>query len=309
MRELWVEKYRPKTAQEYVFCDASQREFVSQVLKEKALPSLLLFGPAGTGKTTMAKMLLNELDVDPADILLLNGSSQNGVEVIRDTITNFVTVMPFGDFRYVLLDEADFLSPNAQAALRNLMEAYSNSARFIFTANYPGKIIPALHSRCQTLQIEKLNREDFTVRIAEILAMEGKEFDITTLDSFVAAAYPDMRKCINLAQQHTVSGKLLLADTGSSNASADYKLAAVELFKQRKYKEARTLICKQARPEEYEEFFTFMYQNLHLWADTDDKENEAIIIIRNGLAKAPLVADPEINLAATLTELSILANS
>ena len=291
---------------EYVFCGDAQKQQIASWIKEKSIPHILLHGPAGTGKTSCAFMLFAEIGVDEADILTINGSSQNGVEVIRDTITNFVSTMPFGDFRYVFIDEGDYLSPNAQAALRNLMETFSNSARFVITCNYPNKIIPALHSRCQALQIERLNKNDYTVRIAEILATEMVDFDIDTLDSFVDASYPDMRKCINTVQQNSVTGKLMLPDVKSSGSS-DYKIAAITLFKQGKYKDGRQLICQQARPEEYEEIFTFMYQNLDLWAKNEDQENEAIIIIRNGLAKAPLCADPEINLSATLVELSLIS--
>lgn len=305
-KKLWVEHYRPKNMSEYVFCTPEQKQQIASWIKTGSIPHILLYGGPGTGKTSCAFMLFSEIDVDPADILTINGSSQNGVETIRDTITNFVSTMPFGEFRYVFIDEGDYLSPNAQAALRNLMETFSNSARFVITCNYPNKIIPALHSRCQALQIEKLNKNDYTVRIAEILANESVEFDIDTLDSFVDASYPDMRKCINMVQQNSTSGKLTLPDVKTSTSS-DYKIAAIALFKQGKYKDGRQLICQQARPEEYEEIFTFMYQNLDLWAKNEDQENEAIVIIRNGLAKAPLCADPEINLSATLVELSLIS--
>ena len=165
MKELWVERYRPKTIQDYVFRDKQQKEQVEDWLKSAAIPHLLFSGAAGTGKTTLAKVLLNELDVDWGDVLFINASVENGVEHIRDKINNFATSMPFGDFKYVLLDEADYLSPNAQAALRGVMERYSNSCRFILTCNYPHKIIPALHSRCQGFHIEKLDKVEFTSRI------------------------------------------------------------------------------------------------------------------------------------------------
>lgn len=305
MQELWVDKYRPKTMQDYVYCNDIQKNQIETWVKQKALPHLLFHGPAGSGKTSLAIMLLKELNVEDFDILMINGSAQNGVDTIRDSITNFVTTMPWGEFRYVLIDESDFVTANGQAALRNLMETYSNTARFILTCNYPTKIIPALHSRCQSLQIEKLNKDDFTIHIAQILCDENITFNIEVLDLIVASAYPDMRKTINLAQQYSTSGTLVLPDTKSSS-TADYKIAAITLFKDGKYKEARQLICKEARPEEYEEWFTFMYQNVEIWAKSEQQENEAIVIIRNGLAKAPLCADQELNLSATLCELSLL---
>ena len=149
MKELWVEKYRPKTIDGYVFRDNHQKEQVERWVKEGTIPHLLFSGNAGIGKTTLAKILLNELGIDGLDVLEINASRTNSVEDVRDKIVNFVQMIPFGDFKVVLLDEADYLSPNAQAALRGVMEEYHTTARFILTCNYPNRIIPALHSRCQ----------------------------------------------------------------------------------------------------------------------------------------------------------------
>ena len=210
--------------------------------------------------------------------------------------------MPFGNFKIVLLDEADFLSPNAQAVLRGLMETYSDTARFILTCNYPHKIIPALHSRCQGFHIEKVDHTEFTARAATVLVTEAVDFDIDTLDSYVKATYPDLRKCLNLLQMNAVDGKLK-SPSESNTGTADYKLAMVDLFKAGKIREARTLLCSQARPEEMEEIFRWMYDNLDLFARTEEQKDEAIIAIRKGAANASLVADQEINLSATFTEL------
>ena len=148
-KDLWVEKYRPKEVKDYVFRDKAQKDQVNGWVKDKSIPHLLFSGHAGIGKTTLAKVLLNELEVNEYDVLEINASRTNSVEDVRDKIVNFVQMIPFGDFKVVLLDEADYLSPNAQAALRGVMEEYHNTARFILTCNYPNRIIPALHSRCQ----------------------------------------------------------------------------------------------------------------------------------------------------------------
>ena len=304
MKELWTEKYRPSNIGTYVFRDEGQRQQVSGWVQEGALPHLLFSGAPGTGKTTLAKVLLNELEVNDMDILEINASNENNVDTIRNKITNFSSTMPFGDLKYVLLDEADYITPNGQAALRGVMEMYHTSCRFILTCNYPQRIIPALHSRCQGFHIEKLDIQEFTARLATICIDENVEIDLETLDTYVQASYPDLRKSINLVQQNVINGKLQRPQDGDGSTS-DWMLSAIELFKSAQYKDARTLICNQARPEEYDDVYKFMYRNLGLWGDTELKQDQAIIIIRNGLVKSVSCADPEINLAATLIELEM----
>jgi len=303
MKQLWVEQYRPKDIDGYVFRDEAQRDQVKQWIKAGSIPHLLFSGAAGIGKTTLAKILINALNIDEYDVLEINASRTNSVDDIRDSVVNFVSTMPFGNFKIVLLDEADYLSPNAQAALRGVMEEYSQTARFIMTCNYPHKIIPALHSRCQGFHIEKVDHTEFTARAATVLVTEGVEFDIDTLDSYVKATYPDLRKCLNLLQMNTVDAKLKRpSETGTG--TADYKLAMVDLFKAGKIREARTLLAAQARPEEMDEIFRWMYDNLDMWSKTPEGQDEAILVIRKGLVNHVSCADAEINLSATLVELS-----
>jgi DNA polymerase III delta prime subunit len=303
MKQLWVEQYRPKDIEGYVFRDEAQRDQVKQWIKEGSIPHLLFSGAAGIGKTTLAKILINALGVDEYDLLEINASRENNVDNVRNNITSFISTMPFGKFKVVLLDEADYLSPNAQAALRGVMEEYSQTARFIMTCNYPHKIIPALHSRCQGFHIEKVNHTEFTARAATVLVAEGVEFDIDTLDSYVKATYPDLRKCLNLLQMNTVEG-ILKKPSETGTGTADYKLAMVDLFKAGKIREARTLLAAQARPEEMDEIFRWMYDNLDMWSKTPEGQDEAILVIRKGLVNHVSCADAEINLSATLVELS-----
>ena len=304
MKELWTEKYRPSSIDTYVFRDDKQKQQVSGWLGDGALPHLLFSGAPGTGKTTLAKVLLHELDVDPMDTLEINASNENNVDTIRNKITNFSSTMPFGDMKYVLLDEADYITPNGQAALRGVMEMYHTSCRFLLTCNYAQRIIPALHSRCQGFHIEKLDINEFTARIATICIQENVQLDGETLDTYVQATYPDLRKAINLVQQNVVEGILQKPQDGDS-ATSDWMLSAIDMFKSGDYKGARTLICSQARPEEYDDVYKFMYRNLDLWGTTDLQQDQAVVIIRNGMAKSSLCADPEINLSATLIELQL----
>jgi DNA polymerase III delta prime subunit len=213
-------------------------------------------------------------------------------------------MIPFGNFKVVLLDEADYLSPNAQAALRGVMEEYHTTARFILTCNYPNRIIPALHSRCQGFHIERVDTTEFTARVATILMSESVEFDLDTLDTFVRATYPDLRKCINMVQMNSMDGKLHSPEKGDAG-EADYKIEMVELFKAGKISEARKLVCSQARPEEMEEIYRWLYDNVTIFGD-ESTQNKAILIIKQGLVDHTLVIDPEINLAATLIRLAAL---
>ena len=308
MKELWVEKYRPRSVRDYVFRDAKQKKQVSSWVDSGAIPHLLFSGAAGTGKTTLAKVLLNELGVDGGDVMMINASSENNVDTMRTKINGFASSLPFsGDFKYVLLDEADYLSPNAQAILRNMMETYSSTCRFILTCNYPNKVIPAIHSRCQGYHIEKLDTQEFTARVATILISEGVELDIDTLDIYVKSTYPDLRKCINMVQQNVVDATLQAPGQGESGES-DWILEYVALFQLGKVAEARKLIVSKARAEEYEGVYRKLYENLEDWFGPDDKTiGRALICIRDGLVNHALVADPEINLSATLLELQYIA--
>lgn len=303
MKELWTEKYRPKDVDGYVFTDVSVKEQVQEWIKDGHIPHLLLHGPAGTGKTTLAKILVNQLGIDSYDFLQVNASRDNGVDFLKTKIEGFVSTLPFGHLKVVLLDEADYLSPNAQGLLRGLMETYAAQARFILTCNLVHKVITPLKSRCTELHINKTDQVDFFTRAATVLATEEVNYEPEVLASYVAATYPDLRKCLNLLQSNSKNGELLNPkDTDSS--TQDYKLVMVDLFKRRKIKEARKLLCEQARPEEMDEIFRWLYDNLDLWSKTDEGQDEAILVIRKGMINHSLAGDPEINLSATIVELA-----
>ena len=301
-KELWVEKYRPNTVDGYVFKDKAQRKQVENWISDGGIPHLLFSGPPGTGKTTLAKLLIHELGLEKADVLYINASRDNGVEMIRKKITAFSETMPWGDFKVILLDEADHISPEGQAALRGVMEQYHASVRFILTCNYPNMIIPALHSRCQGFHIGQLDQTDFTVRVAEILVDNAVQFDMETLDAMVRANYPDLRKTINIVQMSVVDNTLSKPEEEGS--STEWRMAMVDLFKSRKIVDARKLIIKHARNDEYNDIYTWLYRNLDLYTSNDDQYDECVLAVRNGLVKHTQVADVEINLSATMIEIA-----
>jgi DNA polymerase III delta prime subunit len=308
--DLWVERWRPRTLDDYVWSSNAQRDQVSSWVKDGKIPHILLVGSPGVGKTSLAFMLLKLLNVDNGDIKFVNGCTDNGIDVVRD-LENFVSTMPMGDYRYVLIDEFDYFSPNGQAGLKNMMETYSGVARFIFTANLGHKIIPPIKSRCQSFEIQSLDRNLYFERIATILVSEGidlNETNLATLDDYVDAAYPDLRKCINMLQQNCVGGQLRRPSDDTVSGNSEYMVAAVSMFKEGRVTEARKMLAGKLQPNDYEEFYRLLYRNLEWWGRTDKQQNAAIVVIANRLRDHSIAADPEINAAAALCELEMIAH-
>ena len=308
MKEPWTEKYRPRALADYVFTDPEQKTLIESWIRDQYIPDILLSGSAGTGKTTLAKVLINELGIEGYDILEANGSKEaRKIEWVTDTLEPFCQTMPFGRMKVVLIDEADYMNINSvQPALRNLTESYSHSVRFILTCNYPNKIMPALQSRCEQgrIHISKPDITEFTARAATVLISENVEFDLDTLDTYVKATYPDLRRCLHMIQKKSVTGVLIKPNDDNSLDVKDWRLDAVEMFKAGRIHDGRRLICTQASMEDMDSVYRWMYDNLSIWSSTPEGQDEAILAIRKGLVNVPLVADQEINLSATLVELT-----
>lgn len=305
MKRLWVEQYRPKSVNDYVWRDETQEKIVKKWIKDKNLPSILLSGSPGTGKSAIINVLMHELDIDQGDILEINASEETSIEVVRTKIMNFASTIPFGDFKVCILEECDSMSPAAQNSLKRVIETNSDNCRFIFTTNNVNKVNPANFSRFQHFHFEKIDDEQFLLRLAFILDDNNVEYDTDDLIKYMRGTYPDLRKAINMIDMNVHDGKLL-PPSADSKAKLDYMVKVVELFQNNKIGEARKLLIAEASPEEYTEIYRFLYRNLDFFGDTDDKQSQALIIIRDGLYKDAIVADSEINLSATLAELSML---
>lgn len=303
-RKLWVEKYRPTTIEEYIFHDKALESATAKMLADKSIPHLLLSGVQGSGKTTLSEILVNELDVDETDVLVINASDENSVDVMRDKIKGFISTYAMGEFKVVRLEEADYITLNGQGVLRNMMDDYQDVARFILTCNYENKIIPALKSRCQQFRFKAGDKIDITEYAAGILMAEKVKFDIDTLDKFVLIGFPDIRKIINLLQQHTSElGELHLP---THDEAGDYKFQLLDFIERDKWLDARLLVCANVVAEEWEDVYRFLYENLDKAPKFTniDKWQSGIVLIADYLYKHGIVADPEINAAAMFIRLT-----
>lgn len=301
-QNLWVEKYRPGTLADYIFHDEAQKKKIYNLIHSGDIPHLLFTGVQGTGKTSLSNVIINELDVNKNDVLRINASDETGVDTMRDKIKTFAMTYPFGKFKVVQLEEMDYLSPNAQATLRSMMEEYSENCKFIGTANLDNKIIPALKSRMQHFHFKKPSQEDIFIKMAEILLTEEIEFDEELLNKYIASAYPDIRKIINLLQQNSI-GNILQEPKDVQDK--DYHFEMIDLLKSGDWVSTRKLVCSQIAKEEIEDMYTWLYENREIYCKPE-QEHQVIITIANHLYRHALSANTEITLASCFAQLGSL---
>ncbi len=295
---LWVERYRPVSLENYIGNEHLKTK-VSKYISTGDIPHLLLHGKAGTGKTTLAKLLVSNVDCDQ---MYVNASDENNVETVRNKIKMFASSVGFKDLKVIILDECDFLTPNAQAALRNLMETFSKHCRFILTCNYVERIIDPIQSRCQSFQIIPPSKKEVAIHISKILNTESVSFENEQIVTMVNSSYPDIRRIINAVQRNIVDNQLIV-DT-ESLVQNDYKLQVLEILqtqdKKNAFKNLRQLLA-DSQIRDYADLFRLLYDEI----DSYGKGHIAEVILT--IAKYELsdaqVVDKEINAMAMLIEI------
>tara|TARA_Y100000389_G_scaffold160917_1_gene163215 strand:+ start:138 stop:1067 length:930 start_codon:yes stop_codon:yes gene_type:complete len=295
---LFVEKYRPVSLENYIGNEHLKTK-VSKYINTGDIPHLLLHGKAGTGKTTLAKLLVSNIDCDQ---MYINASDTNSVDTVRNQIKVFASSVGFKDLKVIILDECDFLTPNAQAALRNLMETFSRHCRFILTCNYVERIIDPIQSRCQSYQIIPPSKKEVAIHTSNILNTEGITYDNNDIVTMVNSSYPDIRRIINSVQRNIVDNNLIV-DT-ESLVQNDYKLQVLEILqtqdKKNAFKNLRQLLA-DSQIRDYADLFRLLYDEV----DSYGKGHIAEVILT--IAKYELsdaqVVDKEINAMAMLIEI------
>jgi replication factor C small subunit len=299
---LWVEKYRPKHIAEVIFQDVRQQKQFEKFVEDGGtpIPNLLLSGVQGTGKTTISKALIRDLNIDSIDVLRINCSDEK-IDALREKVRGFATTFAMGAFKVVQLEEFDYLSLDGQALLRSLIEESSGNCRFIATCNYLNKIIPALRSRFQEFEFKAPDQEKVALRMADILEKEKVVFNPEDLLDFVAVGYPDIRKIIQLLQQHSGTGTLINPRDEVSSGD-DWRFGLLECISSGDFKKARKLVCSSASKEEHADVYRFLYDNISKLSVKS--KDEAVLVIADYLYRHTIVADTEINLAACIIALS-----
>lgn len=293
---LWYEKHRPRTLEDYIWCDDEIKSRIQNWIQyPENLPHLILEGPPGTGKTTLAKIIINELGLDPTDYLFINTNKHSGVDAIRDEVTNFCEAGGWSGLKIVVIDEADGLSIAAQDKLRGVINDYGSYVRFIFTCNRIRALSDALKSRARTITIAVLDVDEFIGRLVRIGESEKVDLDTEFLESVVSEYYPDLRKAIDMLQH----GGVLQTETKESSS---WEQTIVDIIEKRSRPSRIRELTASLRKDEVEDVYKFLYQNSgELFSDA--LEGPAVVMIADYLYRHQLVSFPEINLAGLLNKL------
>ena len=299
MNSLFVEKYRSKVLDEYVG-NEQLKQIVSQYIDKNDIQNLLLYGTPGTGKTTLAKLIVNNID---CDFLYINASDERGIDTIRDKVQGFASSASFKPLKIIILDEADFLTIQAQASLRNIIETYSRTTRFILTCNYLERIIDPLQSRCQVLKITPPSKKEVAQHVAGILEQESINYELNDLVLVVNKHYPDVRKILNTCQVNTVEGNLTINKALiASNNYTDAILKELKSANKSSFKNIRQILA-DSNLSDFEEIYRFLYDNLDEYAKDGVQQAMIIIEIENYMYHANFRIDKEISVMALISKI------
>ena len=296
---IWNEKYRPTSLDTYIG-NVHLKSKVSIFIETNDPPHLLFYGRSGTGKTTISKIIANSIE---CDFLYINASDENSVDVVREKIKGFASTLGFKALKVIILDECDYITPNAQAALRNLMETFSRHCRFILTCNYVERIIDPIQSRCQSFQIVPPSKKEVAVHLSTILTNEDVKFEVDDIATIVNGAYPDIRKVINTSQRQVVDG--ILRMDAREIILNDYKLQILEVLKSGKTKKETFTEIRQiladAKVTDFADFFRLLYDEVDIYGSGHIAE--VILLIAKYEQSDSQVVDKEINAMAMLIEI------
>ena len=292
---LWTEKHRPHKLADYIG-NENLKETVQRYIDQDDIPHLLLHARAGTGKTTLGKIITNTID---CDVLYINASDENNVDTIRTKIKSFVSSVGFKKWKIVFLDEADYLTPNAQAVLRNMMEQYSRKSRFILTCNYPEKIIDPIQSRCTVFEVNPPSKKDVAIRLVDILKQENVQFDMKDVGIIINNSYPDIRRVIGSTQRQIVNGELKL--TKQSVMEVDYMNKILDVLKSKStskdmFTNIRQIVA-DSKVRTFDDLYRFLYDNIEQYAK-EGTQAAIILEIAKTMREDAMCVDKEISIMA-----------
>ena len=302
---LFVEKYRPTKLEDYIGND-HLKEKVSTYIKSNDIPHLLLFGKAGTGKTSLAKLIVKNIN---CDFIILNASDESGVDTIRNKVKGFVSTVGFKDLKIIILDEFDYMTSSAQAILRNLMETFSKKSRFILTCNYIDKVIEPIRSRCQEFQIIPPIKKDVEVQVINILTKEQIKYDVKDIVPIIDSFYPDIRKIINTVQSYSSGGTLKLDKKSIDNS--DFKTQIIDVLKgnnsyDSKYKKIRKIV-ENSKLKNFTELYSYLYENVDVYGK--NQTSSIIVLLSEGQYKESMVEDKKLPFISTIIKILDLLKS
>jgi len=301
MTELFVEKYRPKNLDEFIGNDNIKTIFKEFIINQE-IPNILLYGGAGSGKSTLAKILINSID---CDYIYINMSDENSIDVVRNRIKNFASSISFSKIKIIVGEESDYLTPNAQASLRNIISQFSNHTRFIFTCNYINKVIDPIISRCQTFELQNMSKTKVAERLTYILDNENVKYKLNDIKVLVNNYFPDVRRIINETQKSIINNNIVI--DVSSSLENDYKYKVLKLLKeknnnpQKQFNKIRQIIANNG-VKDFSDMYTFLFNKIDEFCN-DDNILYNIITIQEAQYQDSFSIDKEICFVSLIAQI------